>query len=166
MPRPRNLVPKPRKHSSGQARVTIDGKDFLLGPFGSSDQGYKRILAQWLAKEGPFAPDDDPVTITELADGYWLYAVKYYGFDKDPRRGDACNLKRILSILTSLYGDTKAADFGPLDLRAVQGEMIRFGWCRMVSDGVGWCRTLINHEIGPSGFPIDNLLSIRLCGDV
>jgi len=117
--------------------VTIDGKDFLLGPFGSSDQGYKRILAQWLAKEGPFAPDDDPVTITELADGYWLYAVKYYGFDKDPRRGDACNLKRILSILTSLYGDTKAADFGPLDLRAVQGEMIRFGWCRMVSDGVG-----------------------------
>lgn len=120
--------------------MTIDGDDFLLGPYGSpeADQAYRRILAQYLAKEGPFAVHDDPVTITELVASYWLFAVKYYGFDKEPGRGDAFNLKRIIGILDNLYGDTKAADFGPLDLRAVQGEMIR----------LGWCRTLINHEMG------------------
>ncbi|MSR54884.1 MAG: hypothetical protein EXS09_16585, partial [Gemmataceae bacterium] len=130
MPRPRNPVPLPRKHSSGQARVTIDGDDFLLGPYGSpeADQAYRRILAQYLAKEGPFAPPDEAVTIVEITAGYWLYAERYYGYDRDPKRGDCCNLKSTIAILAGLYGDTKAADFGPLDLRAVQGEMIRKKW--------------------------------------
>ena len=73
-----------------------------------------------------------------MAAGYWLYAERYYGFDKNPHRGDAFNLKRSLGILDGLYGNTVAKDFGPLDLRAIQGEMIR----------IGWCRNMVNHEVG------------------
>src|SRR5262245_54977856 len=36
-PRPRKSVPKIRPHSSRQARVTIHGTDYLLGPFGSPE---------------------------------------------------------------------------------------------------------------------------------
>ena len=53
MPRPKNPIPKLRPHSSGQARVTIEDRDYLLGPFGSpeAEEAYRRIVAQWLAKE-------------------------------------------------------------------------------------------------------------------
>jgi hypothetical protein len=72
MPPPKNPIPQARKHSSGQARVTIDGKNYLLGKFGSpeADEAYRRIIAQWLAEEGPFTLHDDPVTIEEVLAGY------------------------------------------------------------------------------------------------
>jgi integrase len=153
MPRPRNSVPSIRPHSSGQARVTIEGKDYLLGKFGSpeAEEAYRRILAQWLAREGPFAPADEPITITEVIAGYWLYAEKYYGYDRDPKRGDCWNLKSTLGILRDLYGSTKAADFGPLDLRAVQGEMVRRGRKLVRQHGQlvhrGWSRKLVNQQV-------------------
>jgi hypothetical protein len=124
MPRPRNPIPKIRPHSSGQARVTIEGRDYLLGSFGSSaaEEAYRRIVAQWLAKEGPFAPPDGPVTVTGVLAGYWLCAQTYYGYDRNPDRGDCWNLKSTIRILRDLYGGTRAGDFGPRDLRAVQGR--------------------------------------------
>jgi hypothetical protein len=91
MPRPKNPVPKPRPHSSGQARVTIDGMNFLLGgPLGSpeAERAYRRIVAQWLAREGPFAQKlAEDVTVAELVAAYWLVAERYYGFDVNPQRG-------------------------------------------------------------------------------
>ena len=141
MARPKNRIPQPRQHSSGQARVTINGKDYLLGKFGSpeADEAYRRLIAQWLAKEGLFNPkDDDPVTIEELVAAYWLFAQKYYGYDKNPNRGDCHNLKATLAILNRLYASLPAAKFGPLDFKAVQGEMVR----------TGWARSYVNHSIG------------------
>lgn len=156
MPRPRNLIPLPRKHSSGQSRVTIDGKDYLLGPWGTpqAEQSYRRIIAQWLAKEGQFAPKDEPVTVDEVFAGYWLYAEKYYGYDLDPKRGDCCNLKSTMAIVRGIYGDTKAADFGPLDLRAVQGEMIRRKWCRnLVNQQTGRIKQIFRWATGEELIP-------------
>jgi len=37
MPRPKSLIPPYRRHSSGQARVTINGRDHLLVQSRSSD---------------------------------------------------------------------------------------------------------------------------------
>ena len=51
MARPRS-IPRYCKHkSSGQARVTINGRDDLLGPFGmkTSRAEYDRIIAEYLA---------------------------------------------------------------------------------------------------------------------
>src|SRR4051812_48001812 len=38
-------IPKYRRHSSGRARVTLNGRDHLLGPYGSaaSRQAYERL---------------------------------------------------------------------------------------------------------------------------
>ncbi len=140
MPRPRNPIPTLRSHSSGQARVTIEGRDYLLGLSGSpeAEEAYRRIVAQWLAKDGPFAPAEGPVTITEILAGYWRHAERYYGYDLNPTRGDCFNLKSTIRILRDLFGSTQACDFGPRGLRTVQSEMIR----------KGWCRNLINQQCG------------------
>jgi len=58
MSRPRR-TPAYRKHkASGQAVVTIDGRDVYLGPYGTdaSYREYDRILAEWLAN-GRRLPD-------------------------------------------------------------------------------------------------------------
>lgn len=51
MPRPKG-IPSYRLHPrSGQARVTIDGKDHYLGPMDSpgSREEYERVISEWLA---------------------------------------------------------------------------------------------------------------------
>lgn len=48
----RQSLPKYRKHrASGQAVVTLNGKDFYLGPHGTraSKAEYDRLLGEWLA---------------------------------------------------------------------------------------------------------------------
>src|SRR5262245_87846 len=54
MPRPRNPIPKLRPHSSGQARVTIEGKDYLLGPNGSpqAEEAYRRTCCRFAGERG------------------------------------------------------------------------------------------------------------------
>ena len=44
-------VPSYRSHSSGQARVTLNGKDHLLGTYGSpeSKAAYGRLIAEFNA---------------------------------------------------------------------------------------------------------------------
>lgn len=44
-------IPSYRKHASGQARVTLNGKDYLLGPNGSpqSKEAYGRLIAEYTA---------------------------------------------------------------------------------------------------------------------
>ena len=67
MPRLTNAVPKYRKHSSGNARVTINGRDYLLGPHGTkaSKREYDRVIAEYLAsgRSGSFGVTSDQLTI-------------------------------------------------------------------------------------------------------
>src|SRR5262245_58870674 len=159
MARPKNAIPLPRLHpASGRARVTIDGRDFYLGKFGSpeADEAYRRIVAQWLAKEGPFVVhDEDPVTILELTAGYWLHAETYYGFKtKSKWFGPAVNVKQVISILNRLFGSLPAAKFGPLDLKAVMGEFVRQGWARShVNHQVSRVKAIFKWGVGEDMIP-------------
>lgn len=78
MPRLTNARPKYRKHSSGNARVTISGHDYLLGPHHSkaSKRDYDRILAEYLASGRSTtlgAPSD--ATMAEATLDYLKYAT-------------------------------------------------------------------------------------------
>ncbi len=44
-------LPSYRRHSSGQARVRITGKDYMLGAYGSklSKEKYNRLIAEYAA---------------------------------------------------------------------------------------------------------------------
>jgi integrase len=130
-------VPGYRPHASGQARVTLDGKDFLLGPYGSAEsrEAYRRLVAEYMERKGRFAPpppepDKPPLSVNELLLAYYKFAVGYYGFDKDDRRGDGYCLRDALRVVKELYGSTSAKDFGPLALKACRGQMVKLGWSR------------------------------------
>jgi integrase len=112
--------------------VTLCGKDLWLGKYNSpeSRQKYNRLVAEWLAngRTLPVAPED--VTIVELVARFWTHAETFYRHPDGTQTGEAGNFKQALRPLNSLYGDTRAADFGPKCLRAIQNEMIRMGWAR------------------------------------
>jgi integrase len=130
-------VPGYRPHASGQARVTLDGKDHYLGPYGSpeSQEAYRRLVAEYMERKGRFAPPPPepsapPLSVNELLLAYYKFAVAYYGLDKDERRGDGYNLRDAIRIVKELYGSTPAKDFGPLALKACRGRMVEKDWSR------------------------------------
>ena len=108
-------IPKYRRHSSGQARVTLNGKDHLLGPYNSAEstEAYRRLIAEWATAQGQFAPkkEKQPLLVNELILVYWKFAKGYYGFDG--KHGDEYCLCDALKVVRSLYGRTPACDFGP-----------------------------------------------------
>ena len=126
-------IPNYRRHSSGQARVTLNGKDHLLGPYGSAEskEAYRRLITEWLARHGQpeKTEEDKPLSVNDLILAYWNFAKGYYGFE-DSDRGDAYCLKDALRVVRSLYGRIPARDFGPLALKACRRQMIDKGWSR------------------------------------
>jgi integrase len=142
MPGKSPRVPRYRRHSSGQARVTLDGKDYLLGTFGSAEshEAYRRIVAEWLETRGnpPAGPSPAPIGVSELILQYYKHAQSYYGFDRDKVRGDRYCLRDALRVVKEMYGSTLAIDFGPLALKACRSTMIT----------KGWARSYVNSQIG------------------
>jgi integrase len=128
-------VPSYRLHKpTNQAIVTIRGKMFYLGRFGSEESHaeYRRVMAEhWARKTEP--PTHEPAggdrTITELAVAYYRHCEDYY-----VKNGKATNQVRMirlsLKVLRELYGATLVKDFGPLKLEACQAELIRQGLSR------------------------------------
>lgn len=134
-----NAIPSYRLHKqSGQAIVTLSGKDFLLGPHGSdlSRLEYNRLTAEWVANgrqlHGPHATLQ--LTVNELILAYWRHAKAYYQKDGTPT-SEVTLIKCALGPLKELYGTTLAAEFRPLSLEAVRERMILSGWSRKTING-------------------------------
>ena len=137
MSRLARLAPAYRRHAaSGQAVVTLDGRDHYLGTHGTkaSKLEYDRLIGEWLANGRRLATGaTGDTTVVELAAAFMTHARAYY---RDPdgttaREADNyANVLRPVSPLIRLYGRKSAADFGPLALKAIRENMIASGWCR------------------------------------
>jgi integrase len=121
-------LPSYRKHSSGQARVTLNGKDKLLGPYGSpeSKQEYKKVVAEWLAsgKSSSFDVPAKQLLICEMLVQYVKHCKTYYGAH---RGSEYYSIKPAIIALKKLYGPTPVVSFGPLQFKAVRDHMAREG---------------------------------------
>ncbi|RIK74924.1 MAG: site-specific integrase [Planctomycetota bacterium] len=141
MPKLTRSLPSLRRHkASGQAVVTLSGRDLYLGPWGSrpAKREYERLIGEWLAA-GRVLPAESNVigtTVAELAAAYLRFAKGYYRKDGEPT-GSLDRVKIALKTLRTLYGRTEAAAFGPLALQAIQG--------RLVADGKA--RSYVNHLV-------------------
>jgi len=141
MPRLSNLNPAYRKHrASGQGVVTIEGRDFYLGPWGSkaSKTEYDRIIGEWLANGRRLAQTVGDISVAELVLQFWTYAKEYYREPAGKPTIQHLHFKAALDPLVRLYRDNAATSFGPLALDALRNVFI----------GKGWSRTYVNSQIG------------------
>ncbi len=122
-------TPKYRKHrASGQAVVTLYGRDFYLGPHGTkaSRTEYDRLISEWLAAGRPSqAPSvQNDITVVELAAAYRKYAKSYYV--KHGKPTDTMHqVNRATEIICEWYGRTNANEFSPLALKAIKADLIK-----------------------------------------
>lgn len=144
MPKQTTRVPSYRLHkSSGQAVVTLNGRDYYCGPHGDpeSRQVYDELIAKWLAHgrrmPGAIEDPDQAITVNELVVAFWDYAGTYYRTPDGKQTTAISNFRSAITPLIEVFGDTEVDAFGPRSLKALQQDMI----------GRGWCRTNINRQI-------------------
>jgi hypothetical protein len=91
MPRLTHKIPSYRLHkASGQAVVTLNGRDHYLGPHGSpeSQEAYRRVLQEVAVsnrRQLPRTPDTVSAasTINELIVAFWHHTESYYVKDRN-----------------------------------------------------------------------------------
>jgi integrase len=140
MPRLTSTLPKYRKHrASGQAVVTLSGRDFYLGPHGTkaSKMEYDRLVSEWLQCGRCLPQQNEDLTVVEVLAAYKRHAETYYRKNGKPTREVGCIVEASQHVIP-LYGKTPAIEFGPLALQVIQQRMIESGYCRI----------FINKQIG------------------
>ena len=129
-------TPSYRLHKgSGQAVVTLNGRDIYLGLFGSiaSKAEYDRLIAEWL-RNGRQLDAGSDLTVTELVRDFLVWADGYYRKEGSPT-SEIAYLKQSFRPLLKLYGPTLAADFRPSSLETVRDAIVASGACRNVVNG-------------------------------
>ncbi len=129
-------TPSYRHHKpSGQAVVTLDGRDIYLGRYGTpqSRAEFDRLLAEWLSNgrrlPAPASAHGTDLSVNELALVYLGFADGYYTKRGKPTT-EPESIRQTIKPLRRLYGDTLAREFGPLQLKAIRQAMIDAGLCR------------------------------------
>lgn len=145
-------VPSLRHHKArGLAVVTLGGKDFYCGTFGSPEslREYDRLVGEWLAAGRPqCVGSTGHLTIAELLLRYMQFAKGYYLPPSRKLEGIVLSLRP----LREQYGHMHAADFGPLSLRAIREGWIKAGLARRhINARVGKIRRMfkfaVSHEL-------------------
>jgi integrase len=113
---------------TGQAVVTINGRDYYLGPHGSaaSKEKYNRLIAEWLESGQTAPPAADPdgrpkLSVNEVVLAYVKHARTYY--KESPK--ERAKIALALRPLRRLYGRTEADKFGPLALQVVREDLLK-----------------------------------------
>jgi integrase len=115
--------------------VTLCGKDYYLGRYGTADSRaeYDRLLAEWLTGGrrlgGSTSAGSADLTVNELIVGYLRFADGYY-LKNGESTGEPNKIRLAMRPLRKLYGHTLARDFGPLALKVVRQELVRADLCR------------------------------------
>src|SRR5262245_9424059 len=129
-------LPKYRKHkATGNAIVTLNGRDHYLGPHGTkaSRLEYDRLIREHVACGGASPDKRDELTIVELLAAFLAHAKDYYSAEST----EVNNYKTLVKRLRTAYGQTLVRDFGLLKLTAFRQTLI----------DVRLSRTMINHSI-------------------
>jgi integrase len=123
---------------SGQARVSIGGKQVLLGKFNSpeSRQKYDLVVGQWIAAGRPraraLALELHAVRVSDLITSYFEFVKKIFRDRKSngDLAGTARNYKMLLWQFLAAHGDEYADCFGPKRLKAFRETLIARGVSR------------------------------------
>jgi integrase len=141
MPRLKFKVPSYCRHkASGQAVVTLNGRDHYLGEYGSpeSHAEYRRLIAEWSAIRSPQPTARttaneilSDLRVNELLVAYLDFAAGYY-LKNGRATGELANMKDAVKPLRELFEATLVNEFGPASLKAVRDLMVEQGLSRKV----------------------------------
>ena len=149
-------VPSYRRHKpTGQAVVTLGGREFYLGRYGTaaSRKEYNRRIAEWLASDGTANQAND-LTVIELVNHFWRFAKRHYVKNGRPT-SEQSTIRSALRFLKDLYAERPAAQFGPLALKTVRQKMIDAGWCRnTINASVGKIRRMFRWAVSEELLPV------------
>lgn len=126
-------IPSYRLHkASGQAVVTLGGKDYYLGKHGTKESHaeYRRITGLYVGNgfQVPLDPASG-ITIAEMLVRFWDHAERYYR--KRGRGTSQLGMIRVIcQRLRENHGSSLALTFGPSDLKAIRESWIRDGNAR------------------------------------
>lgn len=133
MPRRKDSLLKYRKHrGTGQAVVTLSGRDHYLGKHGTaaSRREYDRLIGEWLTNgRQSLVSSPHELSVVELFARYLQFAKSYYVKDGKPTK-ELAGMKDAIRQIRKCYSRTLAAEFGQLALKAVRQQMIDAGWAR------------------------------------
>jgi hypothetical protein len=128
MSRPKKARPNYRFHSSGQAVITLDAREFYLGTYDSpkSHARYLELVTIYNAN-GLKMPDDvethlknAPITVRCLTLEFRQHAQKK--FVSNPHR--LRHFERLCETIDDAYGDTPVDEFGPRRLAEIRGLLV------------------------------------------
>jgi len=111
--------------------VTKERQDFPLGQFGTpqSWQLYARLIAEWEAngrRLSPMSLAKPPASIGRSELRICELGLEYFRWcEQQMSPGDLRCVHSATKLLNRMYGDTRAADFGPNALRLVREAMIQ-----------------------------------------
>ncbi|EMI42471.1 tyrosine-type recombinase/integrase [Rhodopirellula sp. SWK7] len=120
--------------ATGQAIVTVSGRDIYLGEFGSEDsiRQYAFVIAGELPatkKKQRTADANEPTTLVEVLAAFWKHAQTYYVKNGEPTNEIAA-LRIVIRDAKTLFGHEPVDEFGPKKLKAVRQLWIDRGQAR------------------------------------
>jgi len=131
-------APSYLKHSSGQARVRVQGKDIYLGVYGSAESlaEYQRVIAELQAAHAggvvPLRGHQKP-SVAKLAKAY-LEAVSTRYSGQQAKR-----IKRAIGYVVGMHGEKPADEFSIVDLETVRAQIVREGRSRKYVNALVGC---------------------------
>lgn len=164
-------IPSYRLHKpTGQAVVTLNGRDHYLGLHGSkeSQEKYSRTIAEWLQQGARALAAQDQAasttsqtthvdtTVNELIVKYLLHCDTYY--HRSPAEIE--KIKLALRGLRDHYGQTVADRFGPLALKAIQSHFAEKLSRRTVNSRIDIIRRLFKWATSNELIPVTVYQSI------
>jgi integrase len=139
MARNRNSFPSYLEHKqSGKGRAVwtdtlgIRHYRMLPGLFNSEESKTAFARLQLELATSPAAATSDPVGITmnEVLVAYLDYAERHYRDEDGKPTNEVLLIKIVSRHVREVYGETPAANFGPLALKATRQRFVELGWCR------------------------------------
>lgn len=168
MARPKSIIPAYRLHkSTGQAVAYVDRQPVYLGKHGSpeSREAFSRLLDRLRSGEAPKSakvarkPSAGVFTLNDLLLRFATEELSRYS------PAEQRCIRGVVKITRELFGETAAAEFGPLRLRTVREAMIRKAWSRSyINKQVKRLRTVLRWAVGWEMIPrtvVDALGDVR-----
>jgi len=128
---PQQFPPLQVNDDTGQAYMTINGRDHILGSPGSeiAKAEHDRLMAEYRASgySATYGLPLGNVTVAALISSYLAFARSYYG---PSNRSEWANMEAAVRRVRQLYGHCLAIDFGPLQLKAIRQLYIDDGGAR------------------------------------